>query len=97
MAEGDDKESTKPSAKPAEPTTLQYRFVGDHAEVLANGRPVEPGEFVDLTEDELRDPFYEDLIHNGNLIGTDEGGEHQVSLANRRVERRINNEDGEES
>jgi hypothetical protein len=32
-------------------STQQYRFVGSHADTLANGRPVEPGEFVELTDE----------------------------------------------
>lgn len=97
MANERDTPESKPASKVADVKTLQYRFVGDHAEILANGRPVEPGGFIDLTEEEVRDPFYEGLIHDGVLIGTDEAAEHEVALATRRVERRINNEDGEES
>lgn len=98
MAEDSNTPKPKPDPEPkaAEPTTLQYRFVGSHADTLHNGRPVEPGEFVELTEDDLRDPYIEMLAHDENLIGTDEAGEHQVKLAVNRVERRINNE-GEES
>lgn len=88
----DEPKQEEKAAKQAK--TLQYRFIGDHAEVLANGRPVEPGGFVDLTEDEVRDLHYETLIHDGVLIGIDEASEHQVSLAKRRMQNKI---DGEES
>lgn len=81
--------------------TKQYRFVGSHADMLANGRPVEPGEFVDLTDDEVREDHNEMLIADGNLIGTDEASEHQANLADRRVDRRLSavedSNDGEEA
>jgi hypothetical protein len=72
----------------AEEKTRQYRYVGSHADVLADGRPIGPGEFIDLTDDQLRDPFYEDRLANGVIIGTEDEAEHQQKLATRRVERR---------
>lgn len=97
MAE-EDKTSSKVSApaNASEPKTLRYRYVGDHADTLPGGRPLEIGSYVDLTEDELRHVLVEDMAHRGALIGTDDDSEHQIDLANRRVQRRINNEDGEE-
>lgn len=35
--------------------TKRYRYTGTYADTLANGQPVEPGEFVDLTEQEVKD------------------------------------------
>lgn len=72
----------------AQEKTRQYRFVGSHADVLPNGRPIGPGEYVDLTDEEVRDPYYEMLLADGNLIGTEEQAEHEQSLAERRVARR---------
>lgn len=82
--------------------TKQYRFVGSHADMLASGRPVEPGEFVDLTDDEVRETHNEMLIADSNLIGVEKESEHQATLAERRVERRASgaeeqNDPGEES
>lgn len=87
---------TPDSRTPAAPQALSYRFIGNHAEVLHDGRPLGIGDFVELTEDELRESHVEMLAHEGVLIGTDEAAEHQISLAVRRVERRVNNQDGEE-
>lgn len=49
-------------------STSKYRYVGIHPESLANGRPVEPGEFVDLSDDDFQDPHNEMLLLDGNLI-----------------------------
>lgn len=48
--------------------TRRYRFVGSHADALASGRPVEPGEFVELTEEEVNDPYNQTLIKDENLF-----------------------------
>lgn len=79
--------------------TKQYRFVGEHADNLASGRPIEPGEFVDLTDDDVRDPFNEAMIADGLLIGTGPSATHQVKLAESRIARRTSADDdsGEEN
>jgi hypothetical protein len=46
----------------------EYRFVGSHADALANGRPVEPGEVVKLSDEETKDN--QTLIDGGVLIET---------------------------
>lgn len=71
----------------------EYRYVGDHADQLGSGRPVEPGEFIELTEEDLRDATNESLAHDGKIIGVNEEGEHQISLAKSRTTRRINKEE----
>lgn len=43
-----------------------YRFVGIHADSLASGRPLEPGEFVELTSDEVKDN--KPAIDDGQLV-----------------------------
>lgn len=45
-----------------------YRFVGDHADSLANGRPVAPGEYVKLSKEEINDHHNAQLIEDGKLI-----------------------------
>lgn len=56
-----------PDPKP-EPTpeTRRYRFVGAHAEDLAGGQQIVPGEFVDLDENGERGN--EQMIRGGALI-----------------------------
>lgn len=79
--------------------TRQYRFIGTHAEVLPDGRPIGPGDLIDLTDEEVRHSFYEDLIAGENLIGTEDEAQHQATLASRRVERRsssASNDEGKE-
>lgn len=46
----------------------RYRFVGDHADTLASGSPVGPGDFVDLTDEESGEPHNKMLIDDGSLI-----------------------------
>jgi len=79
-------------------TTKRYRFIGEHADTLADGRPVEPGEFVELSDEDLRERHNEMLVNDGNLIGAEDDVEHQADLADRRVKRRTtasNDEEGE--
>lgn len=82
----------------AEEKPKQYRFVGSHAEVSPDGAPIGIGDFIELTDDQARHPFFEDLLAQGTLIGTEESSEHQQSLAERRVSRRSteSNVEGEE-
>jgi hypothetical protein len=44
----------------------EFRYVGDRADVLANGRPVEPGEFVKLSDEDESDN--QELIDTGKLL-----------------------------
>jgi hypothetical protein len=83
--------------------TKRYRYIGDHAEVAPGGRPLGIGDFIELTDDEVRDPFFEDLLASERMIGVEEDAEHQASLAERRVSSRETraaaaepNNDGEE-
>jgi pyruvate/2-oxoglutarate dehydrogenase complex dihydrolipoamide acyltransferase (E2) component len=41
---------------------MKYRNVGNHAEDLADGRMIGPGEYVELSEEEADDPRAKDLI-----------------------------------
>jgi hypothetical protein len=77
--------------------TKKYRFIGSHAEILANGRPVEPGEFVELSDEEIREPQNETLAADGLLVGLDDAAEHERKLAERRISDRGNKPEGEES
>jgi len=52
----------------------RYRFIGSHPESLASGRPIEPGEFVDLEDDDLEDPHNKMLLDDGHLITVEEEG-----------------------
>jgi hypothetical protein len=62
----------------------EYRHMGDHAEELAGGRPVGPGEAVELSAEDEKDPHNKSLIEQGIFVPTapdkkgakkDEGGE----------------------
>lgn len=48
--------------------TTPFRFVGSVPTTLADGRPVEPGEYVELTEDEVNDEYNADLIQRTQMI-----------------------------
>ena len=63
----------------------KFRYVGSRADQLANGRPIGPGDFVELTDEEIRDPHNETLVAEGKLIGVEDDAEHQQTLAERRV------------
>jgi hypothetical protein len=69
---------------------LEYRFVGNHAQDLADGRMLAPGESVVLSEEDVRDPHNEALLADEVLIPVDEkqAAEHEARLAERRVARR---------
>jgi TATA-box binding protein (TBP) (component of TFIID and TFIIIB) len=49
---------------------MKFRFVGSHAEDLASGQIVAPGEFINLSADEVDDPHNATLIADGKLLGT---------------------------
>lgn len=36
--------------------------------ILASGRPLSPGEFVELTDEEMKDPHNKRLLAEGNLL-----------------------------
>lgn len=46
---------------------MEYKLGGGHPQDLASGRMVEPGETVDLTEEEIEDPHNKALIESGLL------------------------------
>ncbi len=62
----------------------KYRFIGSHADSLDSGQPIEPGQFVELDDDEIRLPHNEALAADGFLIGVEEEAEHEQKLASRR-------------
>jgi hypothetical protein len=64
---------------------MKYRNVGNHAEDLADGTMVAPGEFVELNEEQVREGRNEDLIATGVFLGVDEDAEHEAQLAERRT------------
>lgn len=50
----------------------KYLFVGDHAETLASGRPVGPGDTVPAAALDLDDPTDQRLLEEEILIDTKE-------------------------
>lgn len=54
--------------------TTQYHYVGHYAGTLANGRPVEPSEMVDLEKEDVEANKW--MIEEGFLVEVGkEGGE----------------------
>lgn len=74
----------------------KYRFVGTHPDTLDDGRPIAPGEFVYLTDDEMRLPHNEMHASSEHLLAVSEEGEKQVELADKRVAREDKKEGGGE-
>lgn len=66
----------------------KYRFVGDHAETLADGRPVGPGDFVDLSDDEIAEDHNAMLVADERLIGTGSKSSDMVEKIDKRETRR---------
>lgn len=50
----------------------RFRSVSSHVEDLADGRTVPPGEFIELTDDELQDPHNLRLLQEGVLMRIEE-------------------------
>lgn len=65
----------------------KYRYVGNHAETLDDGRPVAPGDYVHLTDEEMKSPQNSSLAAEGVLIGMSDAGEEQIDKAETRVKR----------
>jgi pyruvate/2-oxoglutarate dehydrogenase complex dihydrolipoamide acyltransferase (E2) component len=47
---------------------MKYRNVGNHAEDLADGRMVGPGEYVEIDDEQLKEGRNADLIDTGVFI-----------------------------
>src|SRR5262252_2947989 len=82
-----------PQKKPQGGAT--YRFIGDSPEILANGRPVEPGEMIDdLMDEEMTTGYNTLLAYDGKLIGTNPAGEQQIESAKQRGQDWIDAQEG---
>lgn len=44
------------------------RYVGTHAGSLASGRPLAPGDFVEVSTEDLADPYNKAMVDEGILI-----------------------------
>jgi hypothetical protein len=53
-------------------SSSSYRYIGTYAATLANGRPIEPGEYVDLDADAVKDN--EAMIDDKKLIEVNKEG-----------------------
>lgn len=73
----------------------KYRFVGMHADTLASGQPIEPGEFVNITDEEIEDPHNAALVHDGLLIGTGSKSKDVAETTSKKVDRQVAKEEGE--
>lgn len=49
-------------------TKEDYKVVSDHAEDLADGRVLAPGEVVKLSKEDLEDPHNQRLLEEGKLL-----------------------------
>lgn len=65
----------------------KFRMVGDHAESLASGQMLEPGEFVHLSDEDADEEHNKELMARGVLIGTGEKSEEEVESAQRSATR----------
>lgn len=75
---------------------LKFRSVSTHVEDLADGSTVAPGEFVHLSEDDLKDPHNERLVAEGILIGTGDKSEEVADKTESLVERRAKRDQARE-
>lgn len=62
---------TESKSKSTSYKSLPYRYVGEHADTLASGRPVGFGDLVKLTDAEVREPHNEMLIAEERLINAE--------------------------
>jgi pyruvate/2-oxoglutarate dehydrogenase complex dihydrolipoamide acyltransferase (E2) component len=62
-------------------TKSRYRYVGTYADTLGNGQPVEPGEFVTLSEEDLEQPDNARFIEEEKLISVDEAADPKATDA----------------
>lgn len=65
----------------------KYRYVGLHADTLDDGRPVAPGDFVTLSDEDALLPHNAMLLADGNLAATGEKSEQIQATAERRQTR----------
>jgi len=59
----------------------RYRYVGTYADTLGNGQPVEPGQFVDFTEEDLEDSHNAWLLEEGRLLSIEEANNPKATEA----------------
>jgi pyruvate/2-oxoglutarate dehydrogenase complex dihydrolipoamide acyltransferase (E2) component len=60
---------------------MNYRFVGSHAETLDGGRPIEPGEFIELSDEDLSGDRIAGFVEDGLLIETDADQQFEATPA----------------
>ena len=73
----------------------KYKFVGEHPEDLASGQLLEPGESVNLTNEEADDPHNQALMADGKLIGTGDASDKRVESAKEKAARDARKEERE--
>lgn len=50
--------------------SVKFRYVGNHSQDFPGGRVVDPGDFIQLSNDDQEDGFVKELMADGRLIGT---------------------------
>lgn len=73
--------------------TAEFKWVGNHAQDLASGRMLEPGEMVELSEDDAKELHNSTLIADDVLIPLNDKGEQWTTNARRRMTRLNNQEE----
>lgn len=63
--------------------TTEYKWVGNHLQDLTGGRMMEPGEVVELTDEEISDPFNAALIAGGQMLLLPDQDTEKVSTRHR--------------
>jgi len=67
-----------PKKPPGGPT--RYRYIGYHATILESGQPLGPGDYVDMTADDLSKGINATLFEDGKLIdASDVSAGQQIS------------------
>lgn len=62
-------------------STQEYRLHSDHPEDLDDGRVLEPGEYVDLSEEDASQARATSLIEDGRLVQVDSGNPEATDAA----------------
>lgn len=57
----------------------EYRYIGKTPDTLANGRPVAPGEFVELSDEEIK--TNQGLFEEGRLLEVKKAGRRSSAKA----------------
>lgn len=80
----------------AKKTEYEFRYIGDHAQDLADGRVLGQNATVKLTEEHFEDDHNKRLLREGLLIGIDESS-NEIAEKARTAERRADRKEEREA